>query len=78
MMLQGHFFCGPMSQGWKDLKVYSEKKEQWEAFKKEVIEESCSDFIEDKAVKSKIYSVVRVLQNNYPFPDNFLALMKTK
>ena len=36
------------------------------------------DLVEDKVEKLKIDSVVRVLQNSYPFPDNFLALLKTK
>ena len=82
MILQGHLFSNPMIQGWKDqVKVYSEDKTQWEKIKNEGINESTKqfvDFAKEETVKLQIDGVASILLNSYPFPDNFLALMKTK
>ena len=82
MILQGHLFSNPMNQGWKDQgKVYSEDKTRQEKIKGEGINESTKrfdDFAKEETVKLQIDGVARILLNSYPFPGNFLALMKTK
>lgn len=80
MMLQGHFFYQPMARNWKNLKEYSVTQDEWEALENQCEQNTyqLSALLDDKEVQLKIDSVVRVLQKRYPFPDDFLALMKTK
>ena len=79
-MLQGHLFSSPMMQNWKELKAFSVEKKQWDGVNQDIERTSlnCNDFVQDEALVMEMNGRAHLLKTHYLFPDNFIALMKTK
>ena len=67
-------------QSWKESKAFIVEQDRW-ADDNQHIERTrinCNDFIQDKALDLEMNGRACLLKTYYPFPDNFIALMKTK